>query len=663
MVTQHDVSKKLSLSKIWAVALCLYTLSPAVREARAQDETLLFQDVTRVSGASRYEQDTREAPASVTIITAEDIRRFGYRTLAEALQNVRGMVVSDDHNYSYIGVRGFAVPGDYNSRVLFLVDGHSINEGVFESALIGQGGLIDMRAVERIEVIRGPGSSVYGTSALFAVVNIVTRRGRALQGFEVTSSAGSWDSYRAAMTMGRRFAQGPEILVSTSAIRSAGQDWHFADFDTPATNGGWAVRADAERADRQFARVDWGDWTVEFARNWRQKHIPTGSYATIFDDARALTRDSRSMAVVRFDHGFGDASRFISTLGYDVYSYRGHYPYVDGLFTDYANARWWSYDGQYVRSLGKSHHVVAGTAIVWNSRQDQGGDNVDSGTVVFRSRRDGVVWALFAQDEWRVWPRLLVSAGVRHDHYETFGGTTNPRLSIVYRAGNVAAVKLLYGAAFRAPNAYELDYQDGGISTKRPVGLRPEVVKSYELVFEGVPTPGLHLTASLFALRLRDLVRQVVDPTDSLLVFRNMGQARSIGIELEADVRLTNGVNAGLSYAHQDGDDPATGTDLPSSPYHLVDAHFSAPLFGERARASVVARHVSSQTSIGGTVIPASTVADLTVFGRVTLHVNLLGAVYNIFDATYAQPGGSEQVLSAIPQSRRTARLGLQMSF
>src|SRR5690242_18049048 len=661
MITQHDASRIQSLSKILAVA-CLCTLGP-VGEARAQDETLLFQDVTRVSGASRYEQDTREAPASVTIVTAEDIRRFGYRTLAEALQNVRGMIVNDDHNYSYIGVRGFAVPGDYNSRVLFLVDGHSINEGVFESALIEQGGLIDMRAVDRIEIIRGPGSSVYGTSALFAVVNIVTRRGRALQGFEMTSSAGSRDSYRAAMTLGRRFAQGPEVLVSSSAFRSAGQDWNFSGFDAPATNGGWAVRADAERADRQFARLDWGDWTVELARSWRQKHIPTGSYATIFDDARALTRDSRSMAVVRFDHGFADASRFVSTLGYDVYSYRGRYPYVDGLFTDYANARWWSYDGQYARSFGKAHHVVAGTAIVWNNRQDQGGDNVDSGTVVFRSRRDGVVWALFAQDEWRVWRRLLVSAGVRHDHYETFGGTTNPRLSIVYRAGKVGAVKLLYGAAFRAPNVYELDYQDGGISTKAPVGLRPEVVKSYELVFEGVPTPGLQLTATLFTLRLRDLVRQVVDPADSLLVFRNLGQARSVGLELEADVRLTSGVNAGVSYSHQHSDDPVTGSHLPNSPYDVVDAHLSLPIAGERARASLLARHVSSQASIGGVRIPASTVADLTVLGQLTRHVNLMGAVYNVFDATYTQPGGGEQVLSAIPQSRRTARLVLQMSF
>lgn len=657
------VSRNRTLSRFCAVAVCLTAMGPAARTALAQDETLLFQDVTRVSGASRYEQDTREAPSSITIITAEDIRRYGFRTLAEALQNVRGFVVNDDRNYSYLGVRGFAVPGDYNSRVLFLVDGHSINDGVFASALIGQGGLIDMRTVDRVEIIRGPGSSLYGTSALFAVVNIVTRRGRSLEGLELTSSVGSWGSYRGTATFGRRLSNGAEILLTSSAIRNDGQSWYFPEFDAPATNDGRAVGVDAERADRQFARLDWGDWTVELARNWRQKHIPTGSFGTIFDDPRALTRDGQAMAMVRLDHGFADASRFVSTLGYNDYVYRGHYPYSDGLFADFADAHWWSYDAQYVRAIGQRHHIVAGTALVWNTKQDQGGDNADSGTAVFRSHRDGVVWAVFAQDEWRVWPRLLVSGGVRHDHYDTFGGTTNPRLSLVYRVGNLAALKLLYGAAFRAPNAYELDYQDGGLSMKTPVALRPEVVRSYELVFEGVPTPGLHVTASVFTLRLHDLVRQVVDPADSLLVYRNLGEARSIGAELEADVRLANGVNAGMSYAMQDADDPADETDLPSAPNHLVQAHFSAPLLGDRVRASLVARYTSEQSSANGVRVGANTVADLTVLARLGPHVGLLGAAYNLFDANYRQPGGSDQVIDAVPQSGRTARVGLQMSF
>jgi len=315
-----------------------------------------------------------------------------------------------------------------------------------------------------------------------------------------------------------------------------------------------------------------------------------------------------------------------------------------------------------VRTLHQ-HHIVAGTALVWNTRQDQGGDNADSATTVFRSRRDGVIWALFAQDEWHVSPRLLVSAGVRHDHYDTFGGTTNPRVAVVYRAGAVAAVKLLYGAAFRAPNAYELDYHDGGLSMKTPVGLRPEVVRSYELVFEGVPTPGLHLTASLFALRLRGLVRQVSDPADSLLEFRNLGQARSVGAELEADVRLANGMSAGLSYALQDADDPADDTDLPSAPYHLIRARFSTPVLSERGRVSVIVRRTSTQQAVDGSTVASSTVADITILSHVTRQVNVTGAMYNVFDARYRQPAGNDQVMATVPQTGRTARLGVRLSF
>jgi outer membrane receptor for ferrienterochelin and colicin len=660
MVSQHGASRNQALSRICAVALCLGTLSPAVREARAQDETLLFQDVTRVSGASRYEQDTREAPASITIVTAEDIRRYGYRTLAEVLANVRGFAINNDRNYSYVGVRGFAVPGDFNSRVLFLVDGHPINDGVFQSALIDNGALTDLRTVDRIEIIRGPSSSVYGTSALFGVVNIITLRGRALNGVEVGSSFGTWDTYRASLVAGRRIAGGVEFLASANLFRSAGEALYFPGIPT---NGGHAIGVDGDRYDRQFAKIGVGDWTVEVGRSWRQKHIPTGSYGTIFDDPRAATVDAHSFAFVRNAHGFADASRIEATFGYDAYSYQGHYPYSDGLLVDYARARWWSFDGQYVRLVGAAHRLVAGTELRWDTHQDQGAGNADSGTRIFDSRRAGAIWALFAQDEWHVTRRLSINAGVRHDHYDTFGGITNPRLSVVYQAGKLGTVKLLYGQAFRAPNAYELDYQDGGLTMKTPASLRPEQIKSYELAVEAAPTPGLHLSGSVYRLHLRDLVTQVIDPADSLLVYRNIGEIRSQGVELEADLRSAGGTGAELSYALQDVDDAVTGADLPSAPRHIGTVRLTIPVAGDRLRASVAARYIAAQWSPKGANVGASTIADLTLQSHLTGRVTLSANAYNLFDVSYAQPGGSEQVVSVIPQSRRTLRVGLQVRF
>jgi iron complex outermembrane receptor protein len=652
-------SKIRTLSRFWTVALCLIALGPATRRAAAQDETALFQDVARVSGASRYDQDTREAPASITIVTAEDIRRYGYRTLAEVLANVRGFTVNDDRNYSYIGVRGFAVPGDFNSRVLFLVDGHSINDGVFQSALIGHGALIDLRTVDRIEVIRGPSSSVYGTSALFGVVNIVTLRGRALNGVEAGTSVGSWDTYRGSLVAGRRIAGGVEFLASANVFRSAGEPLYLPGI---STNGGHAIGVDGDRYDRQFTKIGVGDWTVEAGRSWRQKHIPTGSYGTIFADPRAATVDAHSFAFLRNGHGFADASRLEATLGYDAYSYEGHYPYTDGVLVDYARARWWSFDGQYVRPIATAHRLVAGTELRWNTHQDQGASNADSGSRIFASHRDGVVWALFAQDEWHVTHRLSISAGVRHDHYDTFGGTTNPRLSVVYQAGNLGTVKLLYGRAFRAPNAYELDYQDGGLTMKTPASLRPELVQSYELAGEATPAPGLHFSGSLYHLHLRDLVTQVVDPTDSLLVYRNLGEVQSQGVELEADMRLSSGVAAEASYTLQDAH-AMTGADMPSAPRHISSVRLSAPVAGDRLRVSLTSRYVAAQRSAKGAPVRASTVADVAVQSHLTGSVTLSANAYNLFDASYAHPGGSEQVVSVSPQSRRSLRVALQVRF
>ena len=100
-------------------------------------EQLMSMDVERVFGASRFQQSVIDAPASVTIVTRDDIERFGYRTLADILRVVRGFYVSNDRNYSYVGVRGFSRPGDYNTRVLLLIDGHRLNDNIYDQALIG----------------------------------------------------------------------------------------------------------------------------------------------------------------------------------------------------------------------------------------------------------------------------------------------------------------------------------------------------------------------------------------------------------------------------------------------------------------------------------------------------------------------------------------------
>src|SRR5580658_272451 len=144
-------------------------------------EELMQINVDSVYGASGFKQKITEAPASVTVITSEDIQKYGFRTLADILRNVTGFYVTYDRNYSYLGVMGYGLPGQYNNSITLSVDGHRLNDNIYDGNLLGTDFPIDVDLIDRVEVIRGPNSSLYIASAFLGVVNLITKRGRDLQ--------------------------------------------------------------------------------------------------------------------------------------------------------------------------------------------------------------------------------------------------------------------------------------------------------------------------------------------------------------------------------------------------------------------------------------------------------------------------------------------------
>jgi len=193
------------------------------------------------STASKYLNKVTDAPASVSIVTAEEIRLYGYRTLADVLNSVRGIAISYDRNYTYLGFRGLSRPGDLNTRILVLIDGHRLNDNVFDSALVGDEFPVDLENVERVEIIRGPGGAVYGTSAFSAVISVVTKRGGEVHGLEATGSLGTLDTRGLRLGWGTAIGNRLHLLISGSTADSEGQPrLYFREFDTPETSGGFA---------------------------------------------------------------------------------------------------------------------------------------------------------------------------------------------------------------------------------------------------------------------------------------------------------------------------------------------------------------------------------------------------------------------------------------
>ena len=289
-------------------------------------EDLMRMEVDTVYSASKFQQKVTEAPASVTIVTADEIHRYGYRTLAEILRSVPGGFVDYDRNYSYVGIRGFSSPGDYSNGVLLLIDGHRTNDNVYDSPNFGTEFILDVDLIKRVEVIRGPASALYGSNAFFGVINVVTKRGRDATGPQVTADVGSLGTYRGSISYGLDPLKGPEILISGTAYDSHGnQNLFFPEFDSPSTNNGIAVDADRDKYDHGFARVDYHNFSIEAAADWRLKGIPTASFGTVFNDPRSQTVDWSSYVDLKYQRTLASGWQLVAHAAYDRVGYDGTY--------------------------------------------------------------------------------------------------------------------------------------------------------------------------------------------------------------------------------------------------------------------------------------------------------------------------------------------------
>ena len=177
-----------------AVALGIFALLGSGFSARGADDSpdltklkslsideIMEINIPTVYGASKHDQKITDAPSSVTIVTREEIQAYGHRTLADILRSVRDFYVSDDRNYGYIGVRGINRPGDFGGRILLLVDGLRLNDPIYDSTAVLTDFPIDVDLIERVEVIRGPGSALYGNNAFVAVSQRDHAHGRGRQ--------------------------------------------------------------------------------------------------------------------------------------------------------------------------------------------------------------------------------------------------------------------------------------------------------------------------------------------------------------------------------------------------------------------------------------------------------------------------------------------------
>jgi iron complex outermembrane receptor protein len=631
----------------------------AAQSVAGEDLTsLTIEDLVRVKvfSASRHLEEARGAPAAVTVVTAQEIATYGWRTLGDVLNSVRSFYTAYDRNYTYLGVRGLLRTGDFNSRILLLLNGHRLNDNTYDSAFIGTEFPLDLDLVERIEIVRGSSSSLYGTNAFFAVVNVITRKPRGPIAVEVAATGASFLSRTGRMTLSLERGRAA-ALVSASLYRSAGQDvLYYPEFS--AINGGRALALDGDRFGQLFADMRYGNFRLQALLASRTKIIPTASFATTFNDPGTRTRDTRAYFDFAYHRELARTELTLRTY-YDRYRFHGVYAYSqsDGsgriLNQDDSLADWSGVDFNLGRALGH-HRISMGAEYEYSFRVTQDNHDVGSASGIHDSRSP---WrtAAYGEADLQLWSALRVTGGGRIDYFSQFGATASPRLAVIYLPNPRIAVKYIFGRAFRAPNSYQAYYSDG-ITLEANPHLRPETVLSHNVVLERTFTSWLHLSAGAFHNAINNLIDPAPDPSTGMTRFVNIGRMTARGLEFEARVGQLSGYNLRASYTPTDARDPLTGLRVNNAPVHLAKLHGRAPIVG-KAVVGLELLYSSAQNSYKDSRISPSFLTNLTVStGALREHWEFSASVYNLFDRQWYSPAGLEHVQSGIEQDGRAFR-------
>ena len=567
----------------WTVQFSMigYTRLTREVELRAGERRTLdvvLEETTVQTGAvtvtaGKHAQSMEEIPVSVSTLSGETIEARGIETLDNALRRVPGVNLAEDQ----VNIRGSSgYSRALGSRVLLLVDGAPV--------LAGDAGeikfdIVPMFAVDRVEVVKGAGSALYGSSALGGVINVITRepRGRVAR---IRLSSGFWDDpyyeqwkwwgasprWRNSVDLQYGDASGDFSYLLTAGLRNDQGYRQNDDWVRYGLSGRMWYRLSPDRnlsVSVNHASNDRGNWVY-----WRDlAHALQPPAATDLTE-NIVSVKSQVSAVYRQTHG----ARFASLLRVNAYrtSYETYSDTSDFSFrpSDRTQSTAWLFGAEWQGSYsaGQGHLLTFGA--------DGSYAAVDSRTYGARSGWSG---AVYAQDDIELDEDWHLSAGARFDLTTVDSLDSdmqvNPRLGATYTPWEHAAVRASYGWGFRSPSIAEryATASAGGIMTKPNPALKAERSTSYELGFKQLLPYAISVDAALFWNDYDNLVEPMIDPADGRILFRNITQARIRGYELAIEAQpLGEWLHLAGSYTYLYPEDLATGGVLKYRPRHLL---------------------------------------------------------------------------------------------
>lgn len=638
-----------------------------------------------VSAASRATESALDAPASVTLISRPELTALAPIHVMDAIVGTRGFYPNDDLTVTSLGVRGFSELGSYGNRVLMQLDGHTVNDDWLDGSFVGYDFLTDLSVVDRIEVVRGPGSSLYGTGAFFGLVNVDLVRSlpHTVRGGLFTTGDGHAGAFADG---GATFGDDAGFWLKLGGI--AGQPFDYvseAHVGTPGFEDGVAHDVGALGAGGAIGRAYWGDLDVIGYLHQRNKNYPTGAFGTTFGDRRTVDVERRGFLDVRYTPTLTDWLRLELRTYVDHFHYDGVYPYVEDrlLQEEYfegdwggldARVVWQPFTGLRVTGGGESelHFINVGRGI------DKPGDKA-----YYDEQHPYATASVYSDVDWAVASWLRFAVGARFDAWwitnletadATFGdgvrflSSFNPRLAVVLRPLDDTRFKLLLGRAFRAPSIFEMTYWDGGLTQVQGLNLQPETIYTGELeVSQGLPARFVVL-GSVYLNRISDLIRLTGAGVESdPSVFQNEpGAVWTAGAEVELRKELSRGVFGSVQYSFQRTrvEDLFSERNLPSSPEHIAGARLVVPVYARMARLGTRLYLEAGREDRNGALLQPAVLWDVILSGELrNLGLGYHLGVKNVLDWKVRYPVGEDIDDATVPGAGRTFVAQLTYSY
>ncbi|PPC96407.1 MAG: TonB-dependent receptor [Methylotenera sp.] len=602
-----------SLLPIAAQAEHAHTDQPDLTQASL--EHLLQLEVTTASKIARQVSDARSA---VSIVTADDIKTYGYRTLAEILSSMRGLNITNDRSYDFLGGRGYSSPGDYSGRIMLLVDGIQMNDNVYNQSYLGNDGIVDTELIERVEYVSGPGSVAYGNNAFFGIINIITKNGNDFNGGQTALSTGSYNTQKARATYGKRLNNGIDLVVSASGLNSEGQSLRF-----PETNNGVARHLDSQQNQRLFTKIQGDSWSVNAGYSSRYKEIPTAPYGADFNRRYAYD-DTTKFISGQYHSNLSNHLKISLQTDYSDYFYDGRSTFSGEKVLENATGRKWGTEAKFFASWFTGHQLIFGAAY----RDDY---ERKISTPAISSNRGRQSTSLYLQDEITLRNNLWLNLGTRYDYFTDDGDAISPSIAIIYEPIPSYTLRLSHNVGHRTPTAYEKYFADGHAQTPN-YDLKMEKVSATELIAERRWSNRSRLLATIYQQSTDNMISSTAYNN---IQYFNASGTYTHGIEFEFEHHAEMGTHVRTSYAYQNSRD-AEGEWAANSPHHLAKLNLSAPLFHSALRVGLELQAVSRRTSALNQNASGYAISNITISANQVLpHLDAALTVRNVFNKRY----------------------------